>query len=321
MKPRAVRRSFVLCALMTAILAPAAGANTPPTCSDVSASVQNVDPGVAETPGAPSVKIAAACTDPDPGTVLVYATTGDEPVSGHIGGDPAGFVYIVEYGFAGTVTFHYVAHDGTAPSNIATVTVTVIAPPVIDQDPDGDGVIGDLDECPTLPGLGHPGGCPDRDGDGVSEHDDTCPDAAGHDSMDGCPAVVGVDVLNREARRVARRLGRRWDHAAVRRRAWRMHRITVTVRLPASAVSGRGLRVAAEVDPVREAGDGPLGALLFGRGVPCDPGQSCRVTMRFNTAYFRPARHHSTRLRLLVSPRDTRGWVTTDTPVDFSPRR
>ena len=148
MKPRAVRRSFVLCVLVAAILAPAAGANTPPTCSDVSASVQNVDPGVTEIPGSPSVKIAAACTDPDPGTVLVYATTGDEPVSGDIGADPAGFVYIAGFGFAGTVTFHYVAHDGTVPSNVATVTVTVIAPPVIDQDPDGDGVIGELDECP-----------------------------------------------------------------------------------------------------------------------------------------------------------------------------
>jgi hypothetical protein len=139
--------------------------------------------------------------------------------------------------------------------------------------------------------------------------------------MDGCPAVVGVGVLEREARRVARLLGRRWNHAAVRRRAWRTSRITVNVRLPASALRGRGLRVAAEADPVRERGDGPLGALLFGNGVACDPGQSCRVTMRLKTAYFRPARHHKIRLRLLVSSRDTRGSVTADAPVDLSPRR
>jgi hypothetical protein len=320
MKLRLVRRSFVLFVLVAAILAPAAMANTPPTCSDVSGSVQNVDAGVMETPGLPSVKIAAACSDPDPGTVLIYATTGDDPIAGNVGADPAGFVYMPSPDFVGTVTFRYVAHDGTAVSNVATVTITVTGPPDIDEDPDGDGVIGEWDECPTLPGLGRPGGCPDRDADGISEHDDTCPDAAGHGSMDGCPAVVDVGRLNREARRVARRLGRRWNHAAVRRRAWRMHRITVTVRLPSSAASGRGLRVAAEADPVRKAGDGPLGALLFGRGVPCDPGQSCRVRMRFNTAYFRPARHHSVRLRLMVSPRDHLGWVTTDTPLDLSPR-
>jgi Bacterial Ig domain len=316
----AVRRSLTLCVLVAAILAPAAGANTPPTCSDVSASGQNIDAELSGPTDFP-LKIAAACTDPDPGTTLNYAQTGEDPVSGDVGADPAGFVYMASPGFAGTVTFHYVAHDGANLSNIATVTITVIGAPVKDLDADRDGVIGEWDDCPTLPAPGRPGGCPDRDGDGVSEHDDTCPDAAGQGSMDGCPAVVGVGVLEREARRVARRLGRRWNRAAVRRRAWRMSRITVNVRLPASALRGRGLRVAAEADPVGEPGDGPLGALLFGKGVACDPGQSCRVTMRFMTAYFRPARHHKVRLRLLVSPRDTRGWVTAYAPLDLSPRR
>jgi hypothetical protein len=290
MQIRAVRRCLALCVLVTATLAPAARANTPPTCSDVSASVQGVG---TELSGPPvPVKIVAACTDPDPGTTLIYARIGNDPIVGNVGADPAGFFYWPSPGFAGTVSFPYVAHDGTAVSNIATVTITVLGPPVKDEDPDGDGVIGEWDDCPTLPAPGRPGGCPDRDGDGISEHDDTCPDAAGHGSMDGCPTVVDVGVLNREARRVARRLGRRWNHAAVRRRAWSTRRIVATVRLPSVAVSGRGLRVGIEVNPIGGPRDGPLGTLLFGKGVACEPGHSCRVTLRLRPAYFPPARNH-----------------------------
>jgi hypothetical protein len=59
---------------------------------------------------------------------------------------------------------------------------------------------------------------------------------------------------------------------------------------------------------------------MFGKGVPCKPGHPCRVTLRFNTAYFRPARNHRVRLQVMVSPKDTHGWIASDAPLDLSPR-
>ena len=312
---RIIRRSLTLAVLVAAVFVPVASANTPPTCSDVSATVQNTDMAPV------SVKIVAACTDPDPGTTLVYAINGGSPISGgYVGADPAGFVFTPSPGFAGTVTFPYVAHDGTDVSRAATATITVLGVPVKDEDADRDGVIGEWDDCPELPGTGRPDGCPDRDGHGISEREDTCPDAAGNGSFDGCPAVVDSRELKREARRVARRLGQRWDRAAVRQRAWATHKIVVTVQLPSSAVRGRGLRVGIKVFPVRHRRDGPLGSLLFGKGVPCEVGHACRVTLRLKPDYFPPARHRSVRLQLLVSPQDTRGWIGSDVPLDLSPR-
>ncbi len=56
------------------------------------------------------------------------------------------------------------------------------------EDPDSDGVLGDLDLCPDVAGTFD--GCPDGDNDGVGDHKDTCPAEGdlgfGVDSV-GCP--------------------------------------------------------------------------------------------------------------------------------------
>jgi OOP family OmpA-OmpF porin len=67
---------------------------------------------------------------------------------------------------------------------------------LMDQDPDKDGVLGDQDQCPSLPedrdGFQDDDGCPDfdNDGDGIYDSQDKCPDEAedfdGFEDKDGC---------------------------------------------------------------------------------------------------------------------------------------
>lgn len=60
---------------------------------------------------------------------------------------------------------------------------------VAEPDPDGDGVLGADDACPTKPGTAADRGCPDgdQDGDGVVDRDDRCPEVAGDPKERGCP--------------------------------------------------------------------------------------------------------------------------------------
>jgi hypothetical protein len=294
-------RSLVVAVTALVLAAPAAHAAAP-TCSDVSATVQNrADPD--DRGSRPVVKIVASCSDPD-GTPLTYAMSGDPPHGGYVTADPAGFNYSPHVGFSGTDSFQYVAlGDGSDVSNAATVTINVLAPPA--KPPEGDD--GDLD----------------RDGDHhFDDGEDHCPAFAAPDPRgDGCPPVVGFGVFTREARRIAKRLGKRWDRASVRREAWATRRISVTLRLPASAARGRGLRCAIDVEPVRRKRDGPLGDLMFGAGVPCRPGKRVSITLRLRTQYFPSARHRSTKLRLLITPRDHRGRVEVTSKLDLRPRR
>ena len=57
------------------------------------------------------------------------------------------------------------------------------------NDPDHDGLIGDADHCPELPGVPQNMGCPDSDSDkdGVPDRDDKCPTTAG--GRGGCPGA------------------------------------------------------------------------------------------------------------------------------------
>ncbi len=69
--------------------------------------------------------------------------------------------------------------------------------PVIDDDPDKDGIHGDADKCPNDPedkdGFQDADGCPDpdNDGDGIPDEKDKCPndpeDKDGFQDEDGCP--------------------------------------------------------------------------------------------------------------------------------------
>lgn len=67
----------------------------------------------------------------------------------------------------------------------------MVAPAAADQspaDPDGDGIRGPADRCPTQPGV-DPHGCPpkDSDGDQVTDDKDRCPRQAGPIGNAGCP--------------------------------------------------------------------------------------------------------------------------------------
>jgi hypothetical protein len=290
-------------------------------CVDVTATVQNVDANHYVNGGAtPWTKIAAACTDPDPGTTLQYALNGAPPV-GRWGGDPAGFVYSPPYLFSGTDTFNYVAHDGIDLSNAATVTITVLPPPAVDKDPDRDGVLDPSDQCPAMAGPARPDGCPDRDGDGVPESWDVCPDVAGPVKQDGCPPVVAEGALRKETVRQARRLGRRWHRPAERAAAWRSGRIAMMVHVPNGAATGRQLRVGARVRPIRQPQDGPLPSLMFAKGVRCEGGQTCRLSLHIKPFGFKFARHRPIELVLTVSPHDGHGAVAAVARLRLSPRR
>ena len=66
-------------------------------------------------------------TDVDPGTTLT-ATLGASPANGTVTLAPNGsFTYTPAANFNGTDSFTYTASDGTAVSNVATVTITVTA--------------------------------------------------------------------------------------------------------------------------------------------------------------------------------------------------
>jgi OOP family OmpA-OmpF porin len=69
--------------------------------------------------------------------------------------------------------------------------------PVVDNDPDHDGIVGAADKCPNDPedkdGFQDADGCPDpdNDADGIPDKDDKCPNEAedkdGFQDADGCP--------------------------------------------------------------------------------------------------------------------------------------
>ena len=68
------------------------------------------------------------------------------------------------------------------------------------QDPDGDGLIGDADRCPNAAGPPENRGCPDTDtdGDGIVDRLDECPDIPeGPHGKNGCPAafVKGDEIV------------------------------------------------------------------------------------------------------------------------------
>ncbi|MEZ4298697.1 MAG: OmpA family protein [Polyangiaceae bacterium] len=67
-------------------------------------------------------------------------------------------------------------------------------------DPDKDGLIGDADRCPDVPGRPENYGCPDTDsdGDGVNDREDDCPDLPSNArGKGGCPGafVKGDEIV------------------------------------------------------------------------------------------------------------------------------
>ena len=65
-------------------------------------------------------------------------------------------------------------------------------------DTDKDGIVDELDRCPTVPGHDTAQGCPDRDRDGIVDSEDKCPDAAGPAELQGCPDRDGDGLIDPE---------------------------------------------------------------------------------------------------------------------------
>ncbi len=74
--------------------------------------------------------------------------------------------------------------DTIIPEEVA----AVVAPAVVVEDRDEDGVPDTTDDCPDVAGVALNAGCPaDADGDGIYDADDKCPNIAGSINHDGCP--------------------------------------------------------------------------------------------------------------------------------------
>ncbi|MBK7560125.1 MAG: OmpA family protein [Chitinophagaceae bacterium] len=65
----------------------------------------------------------------------------------------------------------------------------IVPPPPPPLDTDGDGIIDELDKCPTVKGLAKYNGCPipDTDKDGINDEEDKCPTVPGLARYQGCP--------------------------------------------------------------------------------------------------------------------------------------
>ncbi len=78
---------------------------------------------------------------------------------------------------------------------IGQVSVSSAAP----SDTDNDGIIDELDKCPTVSGSKAFEGCPDTDGDGITDADDKCPTEKGSKSNNGCPDLKAKKNANPNA--------------------------------------------------------------------------------------------------------------------------
>ncbi len=69
---------------------------------------------------------------------------------------------------------------------IGSVSIAGAAP----KDTDKDGIVDEMDKCPTVFGVKALEGCPDADGDGITDSEDKCPNQAGVKENNGCPNIA-----------------------------------------------------------------------------------------------------------------------------------
>lgn len=112
------------------------------------------------------------------------------------GGGPNGGLVPFFYGPNETYTMRWLFNPDSGPDVFADTTFTTLAGP----DQDGDGVANNgEDQCPTVQGT-LPNGCQpdisqfDPDGDGIIGAADACPSAAAPSSENGCPAGGGAST-------------------------------------------------------------------------------------------------------------------------------
>ncbi len=101
-----------------------------------------------------------------------------------------------DYQILGTIFFNFLEAPRPLPQVIVKKETVMVQPPA-PVDPDGDGIAGEADRCPTQPedvdGFEDEDGCPDNDNDrdGIPDKQDKCPLRAetinGVDDDDGCP--------------------------------------------------------------------------------------------------------------------------------------
>ncbi len=85
--------------------------------------------------------------------------------------------------------FHSIGVAGNIGATKLVQKLTEIAPPKLDKDTDGDGILDSNDKCPTEKGTSKYQGCPvpDTDGDGINDDNDKCPNDKGVVRYEGCP--------------------------------------------------------------------------------------------------------------------------------------
>lgn len=90
---------------------------------------------------------------------------------------------------ASTAQFRLFASIGYLPFGKKPAKPVPQPPPVVDLDPDRDGLIGTNDRCPTEWGPKENQGCPDvdTDKDGLIDREDRCPKEPGPKENQGCP--------------------------------------------------------------------------------------------------------------------------------------
>lgn len=124
---------------------------------------------------------------------------------------PARFVVV---GYGGTIPFNATEKIHFKPNTnindrieMKILATDWVVP--IDKDADDDGVLDDVDECPTIPGTKATNGCPDTDGDLIIDKFDDCPRLAGVKENNGCPEITKEtkEVLQEALRGIEFELG------------------------------------------------------------------------------------------------------------------
>jgi OOP family OmpA-OmpF porin len=85
--------------------------------------------------------------------------------------------------------FHSIGVAGNIGKPKVEAAPIAIVAPVIEKDTDGDGIMDNKDNCPTVKGTSKYQGCPipDTDGDGINDENDKCPSEKGVVRYEGCP--------------------------------------------------------------------------------------------------------------------------------------